>query len=173
MPSSGVNDVRILRINGGGHEVPHNGVIRRDLGVVRCHLLPGRSSIPRAEYAVQRSDHQRVVIAGGHGQSTNRLALHFGEGFPGRTAVIRTKYTTLIVVIESPTCRIDGRGVGWVKYDVIDHEVITVPKVSERRPGVAAVTGDKQLCRTGSQQYVGRVSGVVCQATNIAAIRTN
>ncbi len=70
---------------------------------------------------------------------------------PGNAAIIGAEHVAFVVVIQAPARGVNDFGVRRIKDDVVDDEVVARSQVSKRRPRIASVLGNEQLCRAGSQ----------------------
>ncbi len=142
-----------------------------DVGIFRRNALPRRTAIAGAEHAIQRADHQHVVVAGRHGQGANGLAMHPHQLPPGAAAVIGAEDSAIVVVEQAPCRGINRRRVGGVKDDVVEDVIVPRAEVGEQRPRTSPVLGNEQLSRAGAQDDAIGIAGIVGETADVAALR--
>src|SRR5882672_8357084 len=113
MPSSGIDRVGILGINGDRFDV-------LDVGMIRWrHAVPVVAAILAAKYAIQGSNDQNFGVAVKHSHGSDGLTVHPRQGIPFLAAVAAAEDVANLLAGYAPGRNID---VLWVLR--IDHDVV-------------------------------------------------
>src|SRR5581483_8354315 len=103
VPGAGVDDVRVLRIDGYRLDV-------LDLSLVLGRdALPCRAAVARAEDSVDGADHQRPWIARRHRHGADRFAMHSWQRTPATSAIVGAEDVAFVGVVQTPRRYVDRR----------------------------------------------------------------
>ena len=164
MPGTGVNRIRILRIDGERLDVLHNAVIRGN-------PLPVIASIGAAVYTIQCPSNHDFFIRRRNCHGAHALVMHRGQGFPVYAAILGAKDVARVLIQHAPRRNKNSLLVVRIERDVVEHVIVASSQLGVTRPAVSVVLRDEKHPGTGSEKNSVRVMRIISKTADIAAIR--
>src|ERR1019366_6351844 len=134
VPGAGIDNIRVLGINGDGDKIPQRGMVLDGDMVLRRNALPGSAAITGTEDPVQSADHEDVMVARRHGQGADRLTVRSLQIAPRMSTVFGAKDAALGVVEQAPTCNINNGGIRGIKNNMVENVVLALAEMGEKCP---------------------------------------
>src|SRR5918911_188880 len=95
--------------------------------------------------------------------------MHAGKRFPAAAVILAAEHVAGALVLDAPCSYVDVTAV-LIEDDVVQNVIIFIAKVRQARPLLAAVIGLEQPAGAGAEEDAVRVTRVIGEAANIAAI---